>query len=73
MKELACLFVAVLVAGQALAALDVRHYYLTNDVSSAAVAVSPLKWQQGESVKIDLYARRGTVPIDLTGVTTVIM
>lgn len=73
MKQLACLLIAALVAGQAWAALDVRHYYLTNDVSAASVAVSPLKWQQGESVKVDLYTRRGTVAVDLTGVTTVRM
>lgn len=73
MRRLLNILAAIMVAGSASATLDVRHYYLTNDVSAAAVAVSPLKWQQGESVKIDLYARRGTTAIDLTGVTTVRM
>ena len=46
--------------------LDARHFYVTNDVSSARPAVSPLRWYQGESVKMDLYVRRGANPVDLS-------
>lgn len=46
--------------------LDVRHFYKTNDVSGARAAVSPLVWYQGDSVKLDLYVRRGTAAVDLS-------
>lgn len=46
--------------------LDVRHLYITNDVSSAKPAVSPIRWYEGESVKMDLYVRRGVAPVDLS-------
>jgi hypothetical protein len=60
-----------LAAATAHAQLDVRHYYITNDVSQARSAVAPLRWYQGESLKIDLYAVRGTAPVSLSTVTSV--
>ena len=59
----------VLALSAAMAAdLDVRHIYLTNDVSAARSAVAPLRWYQGESVVLDLWAVRGTNAVDLSGV-----
>ncbi len=46
--------------------LDTRHFYMTNDVSSARSAVSPFRWYQGESVKLDLYVKRGSSAVDLS-------
>ena len=46
--------------------LDVRHYYVTNDITGVRPAVQALRWFQGERVKLDLYVRRGTTPVDLS-------
>ena len=58
----------LLIAGTASAVdLNVRHFYVTNDVSSARPAVSPLRWYAGESVEMDLHVTRGSDPVDLSG------
>lgn len=67
MKRLLWLIGIACLGSVAVAAdLDVRRYYLTNDVASARSTITPLKWYQGESVKMDLYARRGTTAVDLS-------
>ena len=56
----------LLAAAPAFGQLDVRHLYITNDVSTARSAVAPIRWYAGESLKLDLWARRGTSPVVLT-------
>jgi len=50
--------------------LDVRHFYVTNDVSQARQSVAPLKWYEGESVKLDLYVKRGSAAVTMTNAGT---
>ena len=47
--------------------LDVRHIYVTNDISGTRPSVAALRWYGGESVKLDMYIQRGTAPVDLSG------
>jgi hypothetical protein len=51
--------------------LDVRHYRITNDVSTTTAPVRTLSWLQGESVKYSLWVHRGSaaVPLDAAGLT----
>lgn len=64
-------FIFVLLAAAAMTAraadLDLRHITITNDIAGTRPAVSPLKWFQGESVKVDIYAVRGTNALDTSG------
>lgn len=68
MRTLTLSTLTLLALSTAMAAdLDVRHIYITNDVTAARSVVAPLRWYQGESVVVDLWAVRGTNPVDLTG------
>lgn len=46
--------------------VDIRHLYITNDVSQAESEAVPVTWFQGESVKMDLWLVRGTRAVNYT-------
>lgn len=71
MKKLIAL--ALMLAAPAWAQLDIRHFYLTNDVSVTRPAVRDMKWYGGESVIYDLTILRGAAAVDLSTPTNLVV
>jgi hypothetical protein len=63
------LIVVMMLAGFAgiAADLDIRHYYITNNVSSPLSEAVNQYAYTGESVRFDLWTKRGAAPVELSG------
>ena len=53
--------------------LDIRHYWITNNVSSPLSKAVNQYFYTGESVNFDLWAKRGKNAIDLTGTNMIVL